>query len=286
MVWSQLIIDWLHLLVLTMCLGALLHESGLISLGHAGVALAAAYGAGFVLMTVHSPAAVICGVLCIAGLLAAVVLRVRSDIFAVVTLAFAEIGHRVALGAVDWTGGALGLGPIPRPDWLASDTGAIVAASVVCGTGSCVYLFVFGGIVGVRLGSTRDNETVAQFQGVETRRYLFGAVFITALVAGLGGILHAMYFGLVTPRSGTLEVTLQGLAAAMLARLIWRQGSPALSLVGYCAASLLLVGLPVAMRQLLPGDVAESILRQIVFGVCLYVLVHPMTQMKHSVEAS
>ena len=57
MILTQLAIDWLHLFVLTIAIGLLLHEAGLISLGHAGMLLGGAYAFGLAAMGTASFAA-------------------------------------------------------------------------------------------------------------------------------------------------------------------------------------------------------------------------------------
>jgi hypothetical protein len=77
---------------------------------------------------------------------------------------------------------------------------------------------------------------------------------------------------------GVLDVSLQALAAAMLARPAWRQGRPGMALVGYAITSAVLTLMPVLLRQLLPGSVQEALLRQALFGSVLYALAHPRVQ--------
>lgn len=283
MVPAQIVIDWLHLFTLAAAVGFLLHEVGLISLGHAGMVLVGAYAIGFLWLGDISWWMAVPLVVVFGASLSAAVLRVQSDTFAVVTLAFATIVNRVSVGATEWTGGSLGLGPIPRPNWVAGDLGAIALGSSVAIV--AVVAYAAAGIlpIGWKMGGIRDNELVARTQGIRTRPIMFTAVFGTGiLAAGVGGI-EALFFGLVTPRMGSTDVMLQALAAAMLARPAWRQGAPLGTLFGYAAAALMLVLVPPVLRQVLPETVTVDVLRQALFGATLYGLVHPAVQKRWSV---
>ncbi len=270
---EQNLLDWGHLALMTISQGFLLHEVGLLSLGTAGMALAGGYAFAFLALGVH-PAVCAVVILTFAVLASAPALRVRGEIFAVVTLALASIGQRFSVGATTITGGSMGLGPLPRPDWLASTDGALVATIVVTLAFAAVYVVVCRSATGVVLGGTRDNELLVRSIGYSPLRIQFLVTFAVALATAAVGALTVSYYGLVTPRMGTLDLTLRALAAAMLARPLWRQGRPEVTILGYLVASGALALLPPALRSLMP-DVGEAVLRQILFGSALYILVHP-----------
>lgn len=282
MVPAQIIIDWLHLFVFAMAVGFLLHEVGLISLGHAGMLLCGAYAVGLVLMGENSWVFGLVFVVGLGILLSTTVLRVEADIFAVVTLAFATILHRVSVGAIEWTGGALGLGPVPRTDWIASDLGAITVGGFFAFLVVAIYVAIARMPIGWKLGGIRDNETVTRAQGIPTRRIMFFVVLGTSIVAAIAGVMQALFFGLVTPQMGALDVMLNGLAAAILARPLWKQASPVTTVVGYAIASAILVLVPPLLRQALPETFTVDVVRQAIMGLVLYCLVHPVVQRKWS----
>ena len=275
MVVTQIIIDWTHLFVFALAIGFLLHEVGLISLGHAGMVLVGAYGCGFLLTQQLSVPMTFAGALVLSAVLAGVTLAVREDVFAVVSLAFAMIVHRTILGSVSMTGGALGYGPIPRSEFLGSDLGAITVGLGMSVVAIAMYCTVCRLPIGVSLGGIRDCEIAVQSLGVHTRWLVFVVVMITAAIAASVGILQALYYGLATPRMGMLDVTLQGLAAAVLAKPVWKQGRPEVTVLGLATASALLVALPPLLRTVITGDVTEAVARQALFGLALYLLVHP-----------
>jgi ABC-type branched-subunit amino acid transport system permease subunit len=278
MVITQVVLDWLHLFVFTVAVGMLLHEVGLISLGLTGTLLGGAYAVALASLGHLPPSLGVLAVSLLATAQAAAALRVRQEVFAVVTLAGAIILHRTVVAAVPWTGGSLGLGPLPRPDWLAADEGALAVGAGTAGLVAVAYLAAGHSTVFLRLGAIRDHELSAEMRRIAVGWWRAGAVLVAGVVGALVGSLQAMYFGLVTPQLGVLDVSLQALAAAMLARPAWRQGRPGMALVGYAITSAVLTLMPVLLRQLLPGSVQEALLRQALFGSVLYALAHPRVQ--------
>lgn len=275
MVWEQIIIDWTHLVILTMAVGFLLHEVGMLSLGHSGLILIGAYCAGFWVLGQLSLLSA-SGLVVLALLaLSLTAMRVRDDIFAVVTLGFGELIRLFVVGASDLTGGTLGLGPIPRSDWMASAHGAQWMGGVtvvVLGSAVAVLMRSWPGLI---LGSIRDGELLSQSCGVATGPIRLVAVSASGLAAVVVGALQATYFGLATPNLGTVDISLYAVASAMLGWPLWRQGRPERALIGFIVGSFVLVALPPFLRQVLRTGLDVAVFRQAVFGAVLYCLVHP-----------
>lgn len=270
LVYDQILTDWLLLFVAAAALAFLLHECGLLSLGHGAQAMVGAYLAAFVATgELGVPAAV--GVAGFSGgLLGLLVLRVRADIFAVLTLAAALLAHRLAANAAGLTSGALGIPfstPAPLKGWWAPLAVGVVALGI-----ATAYLGVASSRLGLAAGSVRDNETLSRALGVRSRALLYASVLATSVAAALGGALAASYIGFVSPSAGSLDRALQPLAAAMLARPLWRQGRPWRVLFGCAGAALVLVLVPPVLR-LVFTRADEALLQQVVFGLALYLLV-------------
>ena len=286
MIWGQVAIDWAHLAILTMAVGILLHELGMLSLGHAGLLLTGAYCWAFWARGDLS----LFGSLAIGGVVLMVMsltaLRVQDDIFAVVTMALGEALRLFSLGAAELTGGSVGLGPIPRSDWVASARGSQVlglATVLMVGFVSVVTLRRWPGVV---LGSIRDAELLTQGMGVRTRRIRFIVVALTCAAAAIAGALQVAYFGLATPTMGALDVSLQAVAAAMLAWPLWRQNRPMRSTAGFLMGSAIVVIIPPLLRQIIHGGFDVAVLRQALFGALLYGLVHPRSPLSKLLEHS
>jgi branched-chain amino acid transport system permease protein len=271
---TQILIDWAHLSLLSLAIGFLLFESGVLTLGHAGALLAGAYCVAFLGLGEFGWLPILCLLVAVLGGLALSALRVRGDIFAVTSLALSEALRYTSLGAYELTKGALGLGPIPAT-WLRSDGGAVTAGLIAVACVAVVYFLLIRGWPGIILGAIRDNELVARGAGFATLSTRFAVVSLSGLVAAISGGLQVAYFGSAYPNMGRLEVSLMAFAAVMLASPVWRQGRAGRSVCGILAGTAVIVALPPGLRRLLPGSVDVAILRQILFGSLLYLLVHP-----------
>ena len=271
---TQLIIDWAQVSLLSMAIGFLFFETGMLSLGHAGALLVGAYCVAFLALGQLGWLPVMLLLMVVIGGLGLSSLRVRGDIFAVISLALAEALRFTALGAYGLTKGALGLGPIPWT-WLRTDSGAAVAGLLAVGGVAAVYILVVRGWPGLALGAIRDNELVARGLGFATLPIMFSAVALSCLVAALSGGLQVAYYGIAYPTLGRLEVSLMAFAAVKLASPLWRQGRPLRSVTGQLGGTAVIVALPPFLRWMLPGSIDAAVLREILFGVLLYLLVLP-----------
>lgn len=286
MVLDQILIDWAHLSILTLAIGFLLHEVGMLSLGHAGLLLTGAYcwalwaRGDLSLVSALSAAAVFL------LLMALTSLRVQDDIFAVVTLALAEALRFFVLGAYELTGGSVGLGPVPRSDWVASSHGAQLLALVTGTVVVSVAVLLLARWPGVVLGSIRDGELLSQGIGINTGLTRFMAFALTGVVAEVVGGLQVAYFGVATPQMGELDVSLQSVAAAMLAWPMWRQGRPGRSAIGFLLGAGAITIAPPLLRQLIREGVDVAVLRQALFGALLFGLVHPRSPFSRLLERS
>ena len=271
---NQLVIDWAQVSLLSLATGFLYFEAGVLNLGNAGALLAGAYCVAFLgLGTVGWLPAVGLSFVVLVWL-ASSSLRVRGDIFAVVSLALAEALRYTALGAYEVTKGSLGLGPLPST-WLSTDAGAMFASLAVLVTVVAAYAWLVRGWPGLVLGTIRDNELVARGMGFSTQTVRFLAVALCGLAAMASGWVQAGYYGFAYPSMGRLEVSLMAFAAVKLASPFWRQGRPLWGIAGQLGGTAVIVALPPILRWTLPGSVDVALLRQIVFGSLLYVLVMP-----------
>jgi branched-chain amino acid transport system permease protein len=285
MVLEQIIVDWMQLAILALAVGFLLHELGMLSLGHSGLVLAGAYCTGLIALERTAVSTALGAVILLLLLMALTALRVRGDIFAVLTLALSEVTRLLTIGASNVTSGTLGMGPIPRTHWVASSAGAQIIAVIVLSLLAALAIVELRRWPGVVLGSIRDGELFIQGCGVRTRTVRMGAVIGSGLAAILVGVLQAQYYGLASPQMGTIDVSLQALAAAMLAWPLWRQGAPSRAIVGFIVGSLLLVLIPPTLRLIVSGGVGIAEIRQGMFGLILFILVHPRLRLARRLES-
>jgi branched-chain amino acid transport system permease protein len=123
--------------------------------------------------------------------------------FALVTLAFAEIGELVVSGS-DFLGGASGmdlpkdLGRLSHFEFGGS-AGYFRAALVLAVASVILTQAILSSRLGYALRALRDNEDAAQAIGIELFRNKAIAMAISAALSAVGGTLYARYGNFVDP---------------------------------------------------------------------------------------
>ncbi|GAC1327053.1 MAG: branched-chain amino acid ABC transporter permease [Beijerinckiaceae bacterium] len=123
--------------------------------------------------------------------------------FALITLAFAEIGELVVTGS-DFLGGASGLyypkatGGLVQFDFGGS-TGYLLAALLLALICLLVNAAILASPLGYYLRALRDNENAAQAIGIGILRNRAIAMAISAALSSVVGTLYARYLGFVDP---------------------------------------------------------------------------------------
>ena len=198
------------------------------------------------------------GLLCaaLAVGIGAVVLRLRGVYLAIATIALVEI-LRVTTLNQESLGGAVGIFGIPQPF---NDPAGYA--------GFClVLLIVIGWLcdrlernrLGRAMAAIRDDELAAACQGINTERTKLVAFVLSAVVAGLTGVISAHFLNSWNARLGNFDASITSLAFVVFG------GSR--TWAGPVLGGLLLTALPELLRPV--GD-----LRLIVFG--LVILVGPL----------
>ena len=214
---TQLLTYGLVFAIAALGFNLLLGYSGLLSFGHSAYFGMAAYTVGFLvrdLGVVSMEAAIVGGVLStilLSAVFGYVCVRHTRIFFAILTLALSQVLWSLALKLFWVTGGTDGI-RVPQLALL----GGLVDFS---GSGSYMrfitsyyyYVLVFFLVsvmamwvivqspFGKTLQSIRDNETRAQFLGVQIRRYRWYAFVISGSFTGLAGALWVPLNGLTTP---------------------------------------------------------------------------------------
>jgi branched-chain amino acid transport system permease protein len=180
---------------------------GLLSFGHAAFWGTASYvAANFLVRTsVPVPVAILAGA--VASLLVSIpigYLSIRSSgiYFSMITLAFAEMIHFVALQADQWTGGDNGMPGIPRPPFLGIDFSDSLQlyyfALAFIAVGFWIAWRAIGSPFGQALRAIRDNRVRAQSVGYNPRVQMLLAFVISAFLAGLAGAINTVAHGVVS----------------------------------------------------------------------------------------
>ena len=197
----------------------LLGYTGLLSFGHSAyfgmgayvVALLVKY-AGVASMEVFVVAGVL-GAAAVAALFGLVCVRYTRIFFGILTLALYQVLWSLALKLFWVTGGTDGL-RVPTPTLVggvfstahtAGDKVAFLAQRyyyyvlVLFFVAAAVMWVIVHSPFGKALQAIRDNETRAEFVGVQVRRYRWVAFVISGAFTGLAGALWVPLNGLTTP---------------------------------------------------------------------------------------
>ena len=199
-------------------------------------------------------AALLCGVL--ATGIGAVVLRLRGVYLAIATIALVEI-LRVTTLNQEALGGAVGIFGIPQPF---NDPGGYVLFTLMLLAAICWLCDrIERNRLGRAMAAIRDDELAAACQGIDTERTKLVAFVLSAVVAGLVGVISAHFLNSWNARLGNFDASITTLSYVVFG------GSR--TWAGPVLGGLVLTALPELLRPI--GD-----LRLIVFG--LVILVGPL----------
>jgi branched-chain amino acid transport system permease protein len=195
----------------------LLGYTGLLSFGHSAFFGVGAYMPAFLVKywgVTSLEAFVLAGVvgaLATAALFGLVCVRYTRIFFGILTLALSQVLWSLAFKFFWVTGGTDGL-RVPTPMLLGVVTGKgdkidfiahyyyyyILATFFAC---VALMWVIVNSPFGKALQSIRDNETRAEFVGVQVRRHRWVAFLVSGLFTGLAGALWVPLNGLVSPDS-------------------------------------------------------------------------------------
>ncbi len=206
--------------------GLLLKQNGMVTFGHALYFGGAGYAIGILVQTKAMPAEVaILGALAVMTVLAFVigliVVRVPGIAFGMLTLAIGQMAYLTANRARGMTGGADGM----NIDWPATLFGIPQAVLfkpqtmfILSWSTLVVVLFLLALLLRSRFGSitesVRDNEERARFIGITTVLPRAAVYALSALVAGIAGVLSAINTGFISPE--LLHWSLSGMILMMV----------------------------------------------------------------------
>ncbi|MFD0666889.1 branched-chain amino acid ABC transporter permease [Ramlibacter sp. MAHUQ-53] len=206
--------------------GLLLKQNGMVSFGHALYFGGAGYVIGILVQTKAMPAEVaILGSLAVmtvlAFLIGLIVVRVPGIAFGMLTLAIGQMAYLTANRARGMTGGADGM----NIDWPATLFGipqSVLfkpqAMFILSWSTLVVVLFLLALLLQSRFGSitesVRDNEERARFIGISTVLPRAAVYALSALVAGIAGVLSAINTGFISPE--LLHWSLSGMVMMMV----------------------------------------------------------------------
>lgn len=143
-----------------------------------------------------------------------IALRLKGHYFALATLSFALIVHRL-FHNLPITGGSLGLYDIPLPGFLRASASVMadpirfyyfvwfIVALIAIFTANVVRLRV-----GRALSALREDEVAAAVLGIDVAKYKIEVFVISAIYSGIAGSLFAGYSGLINSSAFHLDRSL------------------------------------------------------------------------------
>jgi branched-chain amino acid transport system permease protein len=258
--------------ILTSSLNLVVGYTGQLSFAHVGLFAIGAYTSammttlsGFSVWAAIPIGAIVAGVF---GLLVGIPsLRFKTHFFAIVTLGFAEI-IRLVIYNLEITGGPNGVYNIPYPENFFGfdftqrfDFYYIVLLAVLSVLVFKRYLI--RSRLGKAMIAVRENETFAEFVGINTWRIKILSFVISAVIAGFAGSLYAHYNAFISPYSFTVAQSV----SFLLMLIIGGMGT----LVGPILGTAFLTILPEVLRS-----IADY--RMIIFGALLVLSIRFMPQ--------
>ena len=180
----------------------LLGYMGYLSFGHAAFFGVSAYGCGLMLLHYSDniiPAFIV-GVLvaiALAFVIGFLTLKRSGIYFAILTLAFGEMLHSMALSTLqDWTGGDNGLTGLPTPmlfDLKMQGLNIYYLTAVIAIIMFYVARRISHSPFGLMLKAIKSNQTRLEYSGVNVARYKLMGFVISAVYAGVAGSLMVIY---------------------------------------------------------------------------------------------
>lgn len=225
--------------IFAMSLDVIFGYAGLICLGHAAFFGVAGYTCGILIVRYGIESfwiAAPCGIL-MAGFLAAVfgivAFRVSGIYFLLVTFALGELLFSAATKWYSLTGGSYGLAGIPPPQlglkWLVWNATSFYyfafAALIIC------YFLLYRMVhspFGHALQGIREHEPRMECLGYNVWIYKYMAFIVSALFAGVAGVLFGHFNGLMAPMNLGIATS----ALAMLMVIIGSAGTLFGSIIG------------------------------------------------------
>jgi branched-chain amino acid transport system permease protein len=209
----------------------LMGTGGMVSFGHAAAFGLGAYGAALLMKLAGLPmplafvAAPVVAALC-AVVIGFFCVRLSSIYFAMLTLAFAQIGYAIVHQWYDVTGGDNGLlGVWPAP-WLAAPVRYYYLALVACAGGIAVLSVIGRAPFGLVLRAARDHARRAEAVGIHVRRHQWIAFVIAGLFGGLAGATFVFLKGSAFPDYFSVPRSVEPLVMVLLGGVQALAGAP------------------------------------------------------------
>ena len=225
------------------------------------------------------------GAMLVAGIAAAITgfatLRLKSDYLAITTFGVAVVVQLVALNAQSVTGGAFGVGFIPRPFAAFAETPIyfnLANLAVVSAVTLVAYLalqHLSRSPWGRVLKALREDERAAISLGKSARFYRVQAFAVGGALMGLAGAVQAHFIGFIAPDNYTPMLTFQ----VWVMLIVGGSGSNRGAVIGSVLVWAIWAGSGALVSSLAPADqqARAAALQIVAIGVmlCVILLIKP-----------
>jgi branched-chain amino acid transport system permease protein len=225
------------------------------------------------------------GAMLVAGIAAAITgfatLRLKSDYLAITTFGVAVVVQLVALNAQSITGGAFGVGFIPRPFATLAETPIyfnLANLAVVFAVTLVAYLalqHLARSPWGRVLKALREDERAAISLGKSARFYRVQAFAVGGALMGLAGAVQAHFIGFIAPDNYTPMLTFQ----VWVMLIVGGSGNNRGAVIGSVLVWAIWAGSGALVSWLAPADqqARAAALQIVAIGVmlCVILLIRP-----------
>jgi len=182
---------------------------GLVSMGHAGIAAAAAYGIAWSALRDWPLAGQLLLAMLVAALVslvyAAMTMRTSGIVFLMITLALGVTVFGLALKASSITGGQNGLTGIRRPALIEDAGSFFLLAAAACGLGLAAVRVLGRSPFGLTLKGIRESPSRMSSLGYRVSAAKFLAIVLSGLLAGCAGILVIWQSEFISPSAASFS---------------------------------------------------------------------------------
>jgi branched-chain amino acid transport system permease protein len=194
--------------IAAMSANLLLGYTGLPPFGNAAFFGLGSYGCALSIkyFHVHFVTAVAFGMLAaLAGalLIGPFLVRRRGIYFGLLSIAFGQVFYFIAYRFTDVTGGEDGMSVnrpyLVFPNVTLNETAFYYVSLVVFAVAILAFTFIVQSAFGRTLVAIRQNELRVRYLGLDSNRFIFVAIVISALFGGLSGAMSAMLNGFIAP---------------------------------------------------------------------------------------
>ncbi len=152
----------------------------------------------------------------VAFIFAILAVRTSGVYFLLLTLALGMIVWGVCQRWTSVSGGENGIRGNIRPEWLTDPFHFYYLVLIVVGLSSWILWRFVKSPFGLTLKGIRESETRMRSLGYNTTLHLIFAFLVSGFMAGLAGILYALFNSFVSPSTVALTQSVKGLLMAII----------------------------------------------------------------------